>query len=90
MEIRRPRVNNPNLLGGINRVSNNIAGCINLAESSLRKKKSGISLKKTTQKKKPSEDIFSSINHTDDRIGHCLQLAEDTLSKEKTYDHGYA
>jgi len=39
MEIRRPRVNNPNLLGGINRVSNNIAGCINLAESSLRKKK---------------------------------------------------
>jgi len=54
------------------------------------RKKSGISLKKTTQKKKLSEDIFSSINHTDDRIGHCLQLAEDTLSKEKTYDHGYA
>ena len=90
MEIRRPRVNNPNLLGGINRVSNNIAGCINLAESSLRKKKSGVRFKKTTRKKKPSEDIFSSINHIDEKIRHYLQLAEDTLSQKKTYDHEYA
>ena len=39
MEIRRPWVDNSGLLNGIDRVSNSIEGCINLAESSLRKKK---------------------------------------------------
>ena len=78
MEIRRPWVDNSGLLNGIDRVSNSIEGCIKLAESSLRKKKSGVRFKKTTRKKKPSEDIFSSINHIDEKIRHYLQLAEDT------------
>ena len=39
MEIRRPLVDNSGFLDGIDRVSNSIEGCINLAESSLRKKK---------------------------------------------------
>ena len=34
------------------------SGCIHFAEPSLRKKKSNTSLKETTRKKKPSEDIF--------------------------------
>jgi len=34
------------------------SGCIHFAEPSLRKKKSKTSFKKTTRRKKPSEDIF--------------------------------
>jgi hypothetical protein len=86
MKIRRPRVDNSELLNGIDQVSKSIEGCINLAESSLRKQKSRVSFKITTRKKKTSEDIFSSIDHIDEKIRHCLQLAEDTLNKKKPYD----
>ena len=90
MEIRCPRIGNFELLDGIDRVSNSIAGCINPAESALRKKKSRASFKKTTRKNKPTEDIFSSIDQIDEKIRHCLQLEEDTLSKKEPFDQEYA
>ena len=71
MKIRRPRVENSKLLNGIDRVSNSIEGCINLAESTLQRKKLALRFKKTTRKNKPSEDIFSSIDHIDEKIRHC-------------------
>jgi hypothetical protein len=43
---------NSELLNRIDQVSNSIEGCINLAESNLRKIKSKASFKKTTRKKK--------------------------------------
>ena len=81
MEIRHPRVDNSELLDGIDRVSNNIAGCITLAESTLRWKKNQVSFKKTIRKKTPTNNIFSSIDHIDEKITHCLRLAKDTLNK---------
>jgi hypothetical protein len=57
-----------------------------VTEPCLRKKKSKTSFKKTTRKKKPSEDIFSNI---DEKIEHCLQLAEDTFNSKSSYDHKY-
>jgi len=58
MTIQRPKVGNSELLGGIDRVSNSTAGCINLAESALWKKKSGASFKKTTPQRAPTDNIF--------------------------------
>ena len=56
---------------------------IHFAEPSLRKKKSKTSFKKTTRRKKPSEDIFSNI---DEKIEHCLQLAENTFNNKTSYE----
>ena len=55
--------------------------------NSPKEKKSKASFKKTTRKRKPSEDIFSSIDNIDKKIAHCLQLADDTFNKKKSYDH---
>ena len=55
---------------------------IHFAEPSLRKKKSKTSFKKTTHRKKPSEDIFSNIDNICEKIEHCLQLVEDTFNSK--------
>ena len=62
------------------------SGYIHFAEPSLRKKKSKTSFKKTTRRKKPSEDIFSKIDKIDEKIEHCLQLAEDTFNHKTSYE----
>ena len=59
---------------------------IHFAEASLRKKKSKTSFKKTTRKKKSSEDIFSNIDNIDEKIKHCLQLAEETFNNKSSYE----
>ena len=59
--------------------------CIHFAESSLRKKTSKTSFKKTTRKKKPSENIFSNIDNIDEKSEHCLQLAKDTFNNKTSY-----
>jgi len=62
--------------------------CTHSVEPSLRKKKSKTSFKKTTRKKKPSNDTFSNIDDINEKIEYCLQLAEDTFnintSREET------
>jgi hypothetical protein len=62
------------------------SGRIHFAEASLQKKKSKTSFKKTTRKKKPSEDIFSNIDNTDEKIEHCLQLAEEMFNNKSSYE----
>ena len=62
------------------------SGCIHFAKPRLRKKKSKTSFKKTTQRKKMSEDIFSNIDNIDEKIEHFLQLAEDTFNNKTSYE----
>ena len=44
------------------------------------RKKSKISFKKITRKKKQSKNTSSNIDDIDEKIEHCLQLAEDTFN----------
>ena len=44
------------------------------------------SFKKTTRRRKPSEDIFSNIDNIDEKIEHCLQLAEDTFNNKTSHE----
>ena len=57
-----------------------LLNCTYIAESSLRKKKSKASFKKTTRKKKQSRSTISNINDIDEKIKLCLQKAEDIFS----------
>jgi len=59
---------------------------IHFAELSLQKKKSKTSFKKTTRRRKPSEDIFSNIDNIDKKIEHCLQIVDDTFNDKTSYE----
>jgi len=59
---------------------------IHFTELSLQKKKSKTSFKKTTRRRKSSEDIFSNINNIDKKIEHCLQLVDDTFNDKTSYE----
>ena len=80
MAISRSRVDNSELLNRIDRVSGSITDCINLAESTLRKKKSSISHEKTSPQPKHTGDIFSGLDRIDDKIAYCIKLAGETLN----------
>ena len=56
------------------------SNCTRFTEPSPQKKKSKISFKKTTRKKKLSKNTFSNIENINEKIEHCLQLAEDTFN----------
>ena len=80
MAIPRPRVDNFDLLDGIDRVSHSISDCINLTETSLRKRKSSIKCEKFSPESERTSDIFSGLDRIDDKIAYCIKLAEDTLN----------
>jgi len=50
-----------------------LSNCTHFAKPSLRKKKSKTSFKKTTRKKKPSNDTFSNIDNIGEKIERCLK-----------------
>ena len=79
MAIPRQKMDNSDLLNGIDRVSRNISDCINLAESTLRKRKIHIEPEKPSPRSDRSGDIFSGFDQIDDKIAHCIKLAEETL-----------
>jgi hypothetical protein len=80
MAIQPPRVDNSELLGGIDCVSLNIVDCINLAEASLRKKKSCTKSEETSPRPECSGNIFSGLDRIDDKIVYCIKLVENTLN----------
>jgi len=59
---------------------------IRFTESSLQKKKSRTSFKKTTRRRKLSKDIFSNIDSINEKIELCLQLVEDTFNNKTSYE----
>ena len=80
MAIPRPRVDNSELLDGIDRVSDSITDWINIVESYLRKRKSSIKHEKTSPQPKHTGDIFSGLDRIDDKIAYCIKLAGETLN----------
>ena len=77
MAIPRPRVDNSELLDIIDRASSNLSDCINLVESTLRKRKSDIKHKETSPQSPKTGDI-------DDKIAYYIKLAEDTLNSGRS------
>ena len=84
MAIPRPRLDNSELLDRIDRVCNSITDCINLAESTLRKKKSGIKHKEANPHSQRTGDIFSGLDRIDDKLTSCIKLAEETLKQDES------
>ena len=82
MAIPRPRVDNSELLDGIDSVANNLSDCINLAESTLRKKKLGIKHKEATSQSQRTGDVFSGLDRIDDKLASCIKLAEEKLKQD--------
>ena len=66
MAIPRQKVDNSDLLDGVDRVSHNIVDCIDLAESSLCKKKIRAEPEKPSPRSDRSGDIFSGLDQIDD------------------------
>jgi len=79
--IKCPRISNTELLDGVDRVSCNIEGCINLAESTLQKH--GVKVPKVYERHSPRLDrtgnIFSGTDRVHASLADCIKLAEDTL-----------
>ena len=80
MAIPQQWLDNSELLDGIDRVSNSLSDCINLAETSLCKRKSNIKHEKNSPQLDRTADIFSGLDRIDDKIACCIKLAEDTLN----------
>ena len=79
MAIPRLKIDISDLLNGVDRVSNSIIDCIDLAESSLCNKKIGTEPKKPSPRLDHSGNIFSGLDRIDQKIAGCIKLAEDTF-----------
>jgi len=84
MAIPRLHVDNSELLGVIDHVSNSLSDCINFAETSLRERKSTIKREETSPQSECTGDIFSGLDRIDDKIAYCIKLAEDTLNSGRS------
>ena len=81
--IKRPRINNSELLDGVNRVSRSIKGCIKLAESTLGSSTSRQNPEALNLPKERSGDILSGIDRVDSKLADCIKTAEGTLQNLK-------
>jgi len=81
--IKRPRINNSQLLDGVNRVSRSIEGCIKLAESTLGSSTSQQDPEALNLPKERSGDILSGIDRVDSKFADCIKTAEGTLQNLK-------
>ena len=77
-----PRVDNSDLLDGIDHVSAELAECINLAQTTL--DEYGVPYFKNrpvTRSHNPqSDDIFAHLDRVDNTLLDCIKLAENTLN----------
>ena len=79
--LNRPRVNNFELLDGVDRVSQSIEGCIKLAQSALGQTKMHQNPEDPNPRCDRMGDIFSGINRVDATLVDCINMAEDTLQQ---------
>ena len=73
------RVNNFELLDGVDRASRSIEGCIKLAESALGQTKMHQNPEDLNSRHDRTGDIFSGIDRVDDTLIDCINMVEDTL-----------
>ena len=81
--IKWPRINNSELLDGVNRVSRSIEGCIKLAESTVGSSTSRQNPEALNPPKERSGDILSGIDRVDSKLADCIKMAEGTLQNLK-------
>jgi len=67
------------LINGVDRVSRSLADCIDLAESTLRKKNTHFEPEKSSSRLARTGDIFLGLDQVDSNIVDCIKLAENTL-----------
>jgi hypothetical protein len=81
MAIPHLRIDNSDLLNDVDCVSSSITDCINLVETSLRKKKIRAEPENPSPRHDRSGNIFSGLDQIDSKITECIKLAEDTLRR---------
>ena len=77
--IKRPKINNSELLVGVDRVSRLIKGCIKLVESAIGSSTSQKNPKICDPPKERSGDILSGVDRVDRKLVDCIKIAEGTL-----------
>ena len=81
--IKRPKINNSELLVGVDRVSRSIKGCIKLAESAIGSSTSQQNPEVLNPPQKRSGDILSGNDRVDSKLNDYIKLAEGTLQNMK-------
>ena len=84
--IPLPRIDNIDLINGVDRVSHSIAECIELAKSALQHHKTDDIHQKSEELSPRLDrpgDIFSGFNRVDSSLADCIKLAEATLHPQK-------
>ena len=86
--IKRPKINNSELLDGVDRVSRSIEGCIKLAESALGSSKTQQNPEALNPPQERSGDILSGMDRVDSKLIDCIKMAESTLQNKKQKSGG--
>jgi len=81
--LKRPKINNSELLDGVDRVSQSIKGCIKLAETALSSSTSQRNNEALNPPQKRSGDILSGIDRVDSKLADYIKLSESTLKNTK-------
>jgi len=83
--IKRPKINNLELLGGVGQVSRSIEGCIKLAETALGSSQNREVL---NPPQKRSGDLLSGIDRVNSKLADCIKIAEGTLQNKEQKSGG--
>ena len=86
--IKCPKINNSELLVGVDRVSRSIKGCIKLAETAIGSSTSQQNPEVLNPPQKRSGDILSGIDRVDSKLNDCIKMAEGTLQNLKQKSGG--
>ena len=81
--IKHPKINNSELLDGVDRVSQSIEGCIKLAESALGSSKSQQNPEALNPPQEQSGDILSGVDRVESMLIDCINKAKSTLQGKK-------
>ena len=86
--IKCPKINNSELLDGVDQVSRSIEGCIKLAESALGSSKSQQNPEASNPPQERSGDILSGVDRVDSTLVDCIKMAEVTLQNKQQKSGG--
>jgi len=81
--IKRPKINNSELLVGVDRVSRSVEGCIKLAEAALGSSTSHKNPEVLNPPQKRPGDILSGIDQVNSKLADCIKIAESTLQNKE-------
>ena len=81
--IKRPKIKNSELLGGVDQVSRSIEGCIKLAETTLSSSTLQQNPKALNPPQKRSGDMLSGIDRVNSKLIDCIKIAENTLQNKE-------